>query len=105
MKAVVKQREIIHISIPGPEYWLSIGSREIRFEENSFGSPIVLDNKTGEPLKTQPDERSVFWLHYETWARQGKYTRTCPVQGKVWCIYETGLQSWRRQLSKVKEKQ
>ena len=91
---------IIHISWAGPEYWISVGDKIMRFEDHHYCGPIVVGNKTGDPLENQPDERHKFWLHYDAWAKQGKKTK--PIDGKVWCDYKTELQAWRRSLADSK---
>ena len=91
---------IIHISWAGPEYWISVGDKVMRFEDHRYCGPIVVGNKTGEPLDNQPNERHKFWLHYDAWAKQGKKTKT--LEGKVWCEYQTELQAWRRSIADKK---
>ena len=63
--------QIIHISSAGPEYWISVGDKIMRFEDHRYCGPIVVGNKTGDPLDNQPGERDKFWLHYDAWAKQG----------------------------------
>ena len=89
--------QLIHISWAGPEYWISVGDKVMRFEDHHYCGPVVLDNKSGEPLENQPDERNKFWLHYYAWAKQGK--RTKQLDGKAWCDYRTELQAWRRSIA------
>jgi hypothetical protein len=91
---------IIHISWAGPEYWISVGNKVMRFEDHRYCGPIVVGNKTGDPMDNQPNERHKFWLHYDAWAKQGKKTKT--LEGKVWCDYKTELQAWRRSLADSK---
>jgi hypothetical protein len=92
--------QIIHISFAGPEYWISVGDKIMRFEDHRYCGPIVVGNKSGDPLETQPGERDKFWLHYDAWAKQGKKTKA--LDGKVWCEYKTELQSWRRSIANSK---
>ena len=92
--------QIIHISWAGPEYWISVGDKIMRFEDHRYCGPIVVGNKTGDPLDNQPGERDKFWLHYDAWAKQGKKTK--PIDGKVWCDYKTELQAWRRSIADSK---
>ena len=91
---------LIHISWAGPEYWIAVGDKIMRFEDHHYCGPIVVGNKTGDPLDNQPDERHKFWLHYDAWAKQGKKTKT--LEGKVWCDYKTELQAWRRSIADKK---
>ena len=91
---------MIHISWAGPEYWMHVGDKVIRFEDHRYCGPIVVSNKTGDPLDNQPGERDKFWLHYDAWAKQGKKTKT--LEGKVWCEYQTELQAWRRSIADKK---
>ena len=88
--------KIIHISFGGPEYWISVGDKVMRFEDHHYLGPIVLSNKTGDPMDNQPSERDKFWMHYAAWNNSGKKTKT--LNGKVWCDYQTELQQWRRSL-------
>jgi hypothetical protein len=93
--------QIIHISWAGPQYWIHVGDKVMRFEDHRYCGPIVLGNKTGDPLDNQPNERHKFWLHYDAWAKQGKKTKTT-LEGKVWCEYQTELQAWRRSIADKK---
>ena len=85
--------QIIHISWAGPEYWIHVGDKVMRFEDHHYCGPIVLSNKTGEPLDNQPGERDKFWMHYAAWNNGGKKTKA--LEGKVWCDYKTELLAWR----------
>jgi hypothetical protein len=88
---------IIHISYGGPDRYMSVGGKVIRFEDHPYCGPIVLQLKTGVPAENQPGERDLFWRHYDAWAKQGKRTKPAG-DDKVWCDYETDLQAWRREL-------
>lgn len=88
---------MLHVAWSGPQYWISVGTKVVCFEDHRHCGPIVLCNKTGEPLDKQPDDRDKFWLHYEAWAKQGKKTNT--IDGKAWCDYKTELQAWRRRIA------
>ena len=91
---------IIHISWAGPEYWIHVGDKVMRFEDHHYCGPIVLNNRTGDPLNNQPGERDKFWMHYAAWNNSGKKTKT--LEGKVWCEYQTELQAWRRSIADKK---
>jgi hypothetical protein len=91
----------IHISRAGPDYWISVGDKVMRFEDHSYCGPIVLTNKSGDPMETQPGEKDKFWFHYDAWANSDKKTKT--LEGKAWCDYKTELQALRRSLSDINQ--
>ena len=91
---------LIHISWAGPEYWIAVGDKIMRFEDHHYCGPIVLSNKSGDPMGNQPGEKDKFWLHYDAWAKSGKKTK--PLEGKAWCDYKTELQAWRRSIANSK---
>ena len=90
----MSEARLIHISVGGPDRWLSAGGKLWRFEDHPHCGPVVLASKTGDPATTQPPERSPFWTHVNAWYAQGKRTQT--VGDKVWCVSETELQASRR---------
>ncbi len=79
--------KLIHISMGGPDRWLSCSGKVLRFEEHPYCGPILLCNKTGEIATNQPPEKHPFWSHVNAWYQQGK--RTVKAGDKVWCKYET----------------
>lgn len=86
--------ELIHVSWGGPDYWMSIGLKQIRFEDHPHFGPIVLHKKTADPLDNQPDELDLFWTHYDAWVRQGK--KFNKVGDKAWAVYQTDIQAKRK---------
>jgi hypothetical protein len=42
------------------------------FEMHPYCGPMVLTNKTGEPMDPQPPEKSPFWRAVSFWAQQGE---------------------------------
>lgn len=93
--------KVICILEGGPDRWMLIGSKSIRFEDHPYCGPIVLSNKTGDPLENQPGQLDLFWLHYEAWVANSKKVKT--VLGKSWCDYETSMQNWRRQIADMRK--
>jgi hypothetical protein len=91
--------EVICILRGGPDYWISVGNKLIRFEDHPYCGPIVLQGKTGDPSENQPPERDKFWLHYDAWVKAGKPTKK--VLNKVWCDSKTDLQKWRASIAKA----
>jgi hypothetical protein len=87
----------MHILWGGPDYWIDVGGKVMRFEDHPYCGPIVVSNKNGDPLESQPGERDKFWMHHSAWVQQGKKTKT--LDGKAWCDYKTELQAWRRSLA------
>ena len=67
--------KIIHISFGGPEYWISVGDKVMRFEDHHYCGPSVL-GRDGDPLANQPPESSPFWEAVNCWYQQGKVTET-----------------------------
>jgi uncharacterized protein YifE (UPF0438 family) len=100
MTAIKGSIALIHISRAGPDYWIAVGDKVMRFEDHRHLGPIVLGNKSGDPLENQPDTTNKFWLHYDAWCRGGKKAKT--LEGKVWCDYQTELQAWRRSIAEIK---
>lgn len=97
MTAITRDIEVIHVARAGPDYWISVGNKIMRFEDHHYCGPIVLTNKTGDPSATQPDDRDKFWYHYDAWVSGGKKAKM--IEGKAWCDYKTSLQTWRRSIS------
>ncbi len=89
---------VIHVSMGGPDRWLSVAGKLWRFEDHPYCGPMVLTNKGGDPSENQPPEKSLFWLHVNAWHRQGKRTKT--VADKVWCVYKTEMQESREFIKK-----
>ncbi len=77
---------LIHISLAGPERYLSTNGRTWIFEDHHYCGPIVLTGKTHEPATVQPGEKSPFWPAVNAWYQQGKKTKQ--VGDRVWCEYE-----------------
>ena len=78
--------DVIHISYGGPDYYIIAGGRVWFFEDHPYCGPCVLDKRTKDPVKNQPDEKSPFWKAVTNWYQSGKKTKN--VCGKIWAVVE-----------------
>lgn len=63
---------MVHISFGGPDrVILDETGKRWNFEMHRYCGPIPT-NKKGDPLKTEPPEKSSFWRVTSWWAQQGK---------------------------------